>query len=37
MFKTMIQSLCDDWRKTLRCVWSDNNRTYGDIITSLSN
>ena len=33
----MIQSLCVDWRKALRCVWSVNNRTHCDIITSLSN
>ena len=33
----MIQSLCVDWRKALRCVWSINNRTHGYIITSLSN
>ena len=32
----MIQSLCVDWRKALRCVWSVNNRTHSDIITSLS-
>ena len=29
----MIQSLCVDWRKALRCVWSVNNRTHCDIIT----
>ena len=33
----LIQSLCVDWRKALRCVWSVNNRTHVDIITSLSN
>ena len=33
----MIQSLCVDWRKALRCVWSVNNITHCDIITSLSN
>ena len=33
----MIQSLCVDWRKALRGVWSVNNRTHYDIITSLSN
>ena len=33
----MIRSLCVDWRKALRCVWSVNNRTHYDIITSLSN
>ena len=33
----MIQSLCVDWRKALRCVCSVNNRTHCDIITSLSN
>ena len=33
----MIQSLCVDWRKALRCAWSVNNRTPCDIITSLSN
>ena len=33
----MIQSLCVDWRKALRCIWSVNNRTHCDIITSLSN
>ena len=33
----MIQSLCVDWRKALRCVWSVNNRIHCDIITSLSN
>ena len=33
----MIQSLCVDWRKALRCVLSVNNRTHCDIITSLSN
>ena len=35
--RCMIQSLCVDWRKALRCVWSVNNRTHCDIITSLSN
>ena len=34
---TMIQSVCVDWRKALRCVWSVNNRTGCDIITSLCN
>ena len=33
----MIKSLCVDWRKALRCVWSVNNKTHCDIITSLSN
>ena len=33
----MIQSLCVDLRKALRCVWSVNNITHCDIITSLSN
>ena len=33
----LIQSLCVDWRRALRCVWSVNNRTHCDIITSLSN
>ena len=33
----MVQSLCVDWRKALRCVYSVNNRTHCDIITSLSN
>ena len=33
----MIQSLCVDWRKALRCVWSVNNITHCDIITSLYN
>ena len=33
----MIQSLCMDWRKALRCVWSVNNITHCDIITFLSN
>ena len=33
----MIQSVCVDWRKALRCVWSVNNRTHCDIITYLSN
>ena len=33
----MIQSLCVDWRKALRCVWSVNTRTHCDIISSLSN
>ena len=33
----MIQSLCVDLRKALRCVWSVNNRTHCDIITSLFN
>ena len=33
----MIQSLCVDWMKALRCVWSVNNITHCDIITSLSN
>ena len=33
----MIQPLCVDWRKALRCVWSVNNRTHCYIITSLSN
>ena len=35
MFKT--SDFCVDWRKALRCVWSLNNRTHCDIITSLSN
>ena len=33
---TMVQSVCIDWRKALRGVWSVNNRTHSDIITSLS-
>ena len=33
----MIQSVCVDWRKALRWVWSVNNITHCDIITSLSN
>ena len=33
----MIQSLCIDWRKVLRCVWSVNNITHCDINSSLSN
>ena len=33
----MIQSLCVDWGKVSRCVWSANNITHCDIITSLSN
>ena len=33
---TMIQSVCVDWRKALRGVWSVNNITHCDIITSLS-
>ena len=33
----MIQSLCVDWRKALRWVWSVNYRTRCDIINSLSN
>ena len=32
----MIQSLCVDWRKALRCVWSVNNRTHSNSIISLS-
>ena len=31
----MIQSLCVDWMKAWRYVWSVNNRTYCAIITSL--
>ena len=33
----MIQSLCVDWRRALRCVWSVYNITRCDIITSESN
>ena len=33
----MIQSLCVDWRKALKCVWPVNNRTLCDINTSLFN
>ena len=33
----IVQSVCADWRKALRCVWSVKNRTHCDIITSLSN
>ena len=34
--RTMVQSVCVDWRKALIGVWSVNNRTHCDIITSLS-
>ena len=33
---TMVQSVCVDMMKALRGVWSVNNRTHRDIITSLS-
>ena len=33
----MILSVCVAWRKALRYVWSVNNGTYCDIISSLSN
>ena len=36
-FYTFYVSIPMDGRKALRCVWSVNNRTHCDIITSLSN
>ena len=33
----MLQSLCVDWKKAMRWVWSVNNITHCDNITSLSN